>query len=111
MWFVCVSLCLITACKQKTDPHAEHNLTASSSSQTGVTTYRSIGVIEKVDQENGSVQIKHEEIKGYMPAMSMEFAIKDRALLTSLNVGDQIDFWLEVNAGQATVTELKIKGK
>ncbi len=33
-----------------------------------------------------------------MPAMSMEFAIKDPALLTSLNIGDQVEFWLEVAA-------------
>ena len=109
LWLVCLSVCIIMACKQNSDPHAEHNLTASSSSQTEVTTYRGAGVIEKIDREKGSVQIKHEEIKGYMPAMSMEFAIKDHALLTSLNIGDQVEFWLEVAAGQQTLTEVKVK--
>jgi protein SCO1 len=54
-----------------------------------------VGVVESFDQEHATIQIDHEEIKDVMPAMNMPFAVKDKALLDSVNPGDKIDFWVE----------------
>ncbi|HSB10690.1 MAG TPA: copper-binding protein [Blastocatellia bacterium] len=57
--------------------------------------HRGVGVIQSIDLENASVQIDHEEIKDFMPAMDMPYPVKDKALLESLVPGDKVDFWIE----------------
>jgi Cu/Ag efflux protein CusF len=52
-----------------------------------------------LNPQRPSIEINHQEIKGYMPAMQMEFPVKDRSLLDSINTGDKVDFTLEVNQG------------
>jgi protein SCO1/2 len=37
------------------------------------------------------VTVKHEDIRGFMPAMTMPYAVKDRGLLTGLAPGDLFD--------------------
>lgn len=53
------------------------------------------GVVKQVIQERKRVKIDHEEIPGFMPAMSMEFEVRDSALLTGLSPEDSIMFTLE----------------
>jgi Cu/Ag efflux protein CusF len=45
-----------------------------------------------INLNEGWVEIKHEEIKGLMPAMTMEFWARNRALLKRVRVGDKVDF-------------------
>lgn len=54
--------------------------------------YRGVGVVEEIDKDTATVQINHEDIPDLMPAMSMPFTVKDRSLLDSISVGDQVDF-------------------
>jgi Cu/Ag efflux protein CusF len=63
------------------------------------TTYNGIGTVVAMNPQRPSIEINHQEIKGYMPAMQMEFPVKDRSLLDSINTGDKVDFTLEVNQG------------
>lgn len=86
----------ITACSQK-----------GATNQSLVATYHGTGVVESVDREKGRVKINHENIKGYMDAMTMNFKLKDAKLSDGLNVGDKIDFTLEDVAGIVRVTEIK----
>lgn len=58
-------------------------------------TYKGVGIVKKIDKENGKLTIDHEDIKGYMPAMEMTVAVKDAASLESLKEGDKISFDLE----------------
>ena len=48
------------------------------------------GRVEFVDQKNSGVTVAHEDIPGFMPAMTMLFKVKDNAGLSHLKVGDQI---------------------
>jgi Cu/Ag efflux protein CusF len=57
--------------------------------------YEGVGVIEEVDAETATVQINHEEIKGYMPPMSMPYKVKDKSLLEQVKTGDKVDFTIE----------------
>jgi protein SCO1/2 len=67
-----------------------------------------VGIVESFDQERATIQINHEDIKDLMPAMNMPFAVKDKALLDSVNPGDKIDFWVEPTpAGLVVVRILK----
>jgi Cu/Ag efflux protein CusF len=54
-----------------------------------------------------SIEIDHEEIKGFMPAMQMEFHVKDKSLLNGLALSDKIEFTIEYGVGGMKVTAIK----
>jgi Cu/Ag efflux protein CusF len=49
----------------------------------------------------------HNEIVGLMPAMRMEFFVKDKWMLKELRPGDKIQFTLENGVGGLKITEIK----
>ncbi|MDX6712288.1 MAG: hypothetical protein QOH96_3304 [Blastocatellia bacterium] len=55
------------------------------------------GKIVAINQERAEVTISHESIPGYMDAMTMPFALKDTALVSSMSPGDQISADLVVS--------------
>lgn len=65
--------------------------------------YPGKGKITKIDIQNGSVEMDHEEIVGVMPAMLMEFYVSDKKMLDGLNVGDAIDFTLRYKDRSETI--------
>jgi Cu/Ag efflux protein CusF len=65
------------------------------------------GVVTKINLELVSVELDHEEIKGLMPKMIMEFYVKEKTQLEKLKVGDKVDFVLEENGGAEIITEIK----
>jgi Cu/Ag efflux protein CusF len=70
-------------------------------------TYYGTGVVILVNLKEGWVEINHEEIKGLMPAMQMEWSVKDKSLLNSIRVGDKVNFAVEDNNGSEVIIELK----
>lgn len=74
------------------------------------TVYRGVGVVESIDRDTSSIQINHEDIKDYMPAMSMPFMVKDKSLLDAAAPGDRIEFSLEATSKGQVVTEIKKVG-
>jgi len=59
-------------------------------------TYDVSGIVREVRENEGEVVIRHDEIPGYMMAMTMPFDVKDRTLLKGLKVGDVVRFKLLV---------------
>lgn len=63
------------------------------------------GKVVSVDQEGMSLVVDHEDIPGFMRAMSMSYPVKDGTLLENLKPGEPItatvvnrgggDYWLE----------------
>ena len=53
------------------------------------------------------IGIDHGEIKGLMPAMQMDFYVKDKSLLEGLTVGDQIDFTVENGVGGIKIVAIR----
>jgi protein SCO1/2 len=62
------------------------------------------GTVVSVDREKRTLTIAHDDIPGFMPAMTMEFVVreKDEALLEPVSAGDEIKatgvvthYWLE----------------
>jgi Cu(I)/Ag(I) efflux system periplasmic protein CusF len=72
--------------------------------------HEGVGVVEGIDKEAVTVQINHEDIKGYMSAMSMPFKVKHPALLDTVKIGDKVDFTLEDSSAGIFVIDLKKKG-
>jgi Cu/Ag efflux protein CusF len=48
------------------------------------------GEVVGLDPEGQIAKIKHEEIKGWMDAMTMDFHVRDKAEFEKLQVGDRI---------------------
>ncbi|HEX8707415.1 MAG TPA: SCO family protein [Pyrinomonadaceae bacterium] len=58
--------------------------------------YELKGEVVSVDREKGRVTISHEEIKGYMDAMTMPFELKDPWPLDVMKPGDEVQATLVV---------------
>ena len=69
--------------------------------------YNAKGVVTKINLELVSVELDHEEIPDLMPAMVMEFFVKEKSELEKLKIGDKIDFVLEYKDGQEKIVSLK----
>jgi Cu(I)/Ag(I) efflux system protein CusF len=69
--------------------------------------YPGTGVVDLINKKEGWIEITHQEIKDLMPAMQMEFNVKDRALLDKVNVGDRVDFTIVETAKGEYLTEIK----
>ena len=52
--------------------------------------YELKGRVESLDFDRKRVTVNHQEIKGYMDAMTMSFAVKDENVLKELKSGDQV---------------------
>lgn len=52
--------------------------------------YDITGKVVAVDAHKPSVTLDHDDIPGLMQAMTMEFAVPDRAVLTGIAVGDSV---------------------
>lgn len=68
------------------------------------------GIVREVKPAEKTVVIQHEEIPGYMAAMTMPFAVKNPQELDGLHPGDKVSFRMIVTANdgwleQITVTE------
>ena len=65
-----------------------------------------IGTVLAVLPRQGRILIKHENIKGYMAAMEMSFAVARPELLQDVREGDKIAF--KLNGTTATVVEIRV---
>lgn len=115
-----LSLCALTfsACQNNTGTTTNANKSAVNTASTNAVTpsptaassevkyYEGKGVVTEINVEKGWLEINHEEIKGLMPAMTMQFNYPDKAALKSLQVGDKVTFTLEDNKGAETLTKI-----
>jgi Cu(I)/Ag(I) efflux system periplasmic protein CusF len=73
------------------------------------TTYQAVGRVVSLNLHRPSIEIDHEDIIGLMPAMKMEFFVKQKSLLDGLKAGDQIDFSLDNGVGGLVITRISKK--
>ncbi|MFT3743947.1 MAG: copper-binding protein [Pyrinomonadaceae bacterium] len=64
------------------------------------------GIVTKIDNALGSVELDHEAVPGLMPAMRMEFFVADKAMLGGLALDDKVDFTILYKGGTETITKL-----
>jgi protein SCO1 len=69
--------------------------------------YSGVGVIEEIHKDTAMIQINHEDIKDFMPAMSMPYAVKDVRLLDAFAVGDHVKFGLQATPTGMIVVEME----
>ena len=69
------------------------------------------GKVVSVDKAQRQVTIAHEEVKGYMPAMTMPFTLKDEWAFDVLAPGDEIGAALVVDGSTHRLEEIVISKK
>ena len=73
---------------------------AAPAAESATATHRGVGTVEAVDPANASVTLAHEPIASLKwPAMTMDFKVKDAALLRTLKPGQRVVFDLAGEAG------------
>jgi Cu(I)/Ag(I) efflux system protein CusF len=89
--------------------HGDHGKAATTASTQATAGEMTDGEVRKVDKEAGKLTLKHADIKSLdMPAMTMVFVVKDKAMLDKLKAGDKIKFKAINDAGKFTVTEMQM---
>jgi protein SCO1 len=91
---LCVVLAGAVACGRKTDERA----------------FTLQGQVQALDLPRKLVVVKHEEIKNFMPAMTMPYEVEDAKALDSLAPGDLINATLVVFSNGAHLTRIKKVG-
>jgi Cu/Ag efflux protein CusF len=56
------------------------------------------GTVEAIDLEQSKITLAHEDIEGFMNAMTMDFDVKNASILTELEVGMEVTFTVVVEA-------------
>ena len=105
-----LSLAMVPACKEQKQV-APAQASGSRTPDSAPKRYAGVGVITKIDDKLGSIELDHETIEGFMPAMRMEWYAKERALLDGIKVGDKVDFTVEEAAGRQYLVAIKAKPK
>jgi protein SCO1/2 len=68
------------------------------------------GVVRETRPAKSQLIVKHEEIPGYMDAMTMPFQVRDPKILESVKPGDAITFQLHVTEKDHWIDGVKITG-
>ena len=113
----------LSACGQKTAMYDNHNMAPANipalapapAAVSPIPTpmipkdgnYTGRGKVTRINIKLGSIEIDHENIPDMMPAMKMEFYVKDKALLSGLSVGDTVEFVIEYKHPTETITAIK----
>ncbi len=71
-------------------------------------TGKGTGVVQQINREKGVVTIKHGPLQGIViPAMTMSFLVKDKAMLSNLQPLQKVDFELAHEGGNYVITKIK----
>lgn len=74
-------------------------------------TYDSTAIVTKIDVAANMVTLDHDDIPGYMKAMSMTEKVKSPEILNGIRVGDRVEFEIERTGSEIIITKLtKVSG-
>lgn len=85
------------------DAH-QHHAPAPTATQTALATGQ--GIVKKIDPETQRLTLAHDAIEKLgWPAMTMSFAVTDKALLKEIKIGDVVRFELQ---NEQTITAVEV---
>jgi Cu(I)/Ag(I) efflux system protein CusF len=106
---VCLSLAFILSGCTRNKATTPPKVTGPAAA-VATTTFEGEGKVISLKPKLPSIEIDHQEIKGLMPAMTMEFYVKDKSMLNGLNAGDSITFTINNGVGGLVITKITKKG-
>ena len=92
----CLLVTFVAACSQPAPPTKAYTL---------------IGQILAVHPDRQSLTIKHQDIVGYMPGMTMTFAAREAAMVAGRQPGEMVKATLEVGATSSRLTAIEVTGR
>ena len=101
-----VVLCGCDAPQQPSPPLATKPSASAAATNATPRSFSTRGVIRELPGGDKAV-IRHEEIPGYMPKMTMELTVRNTNALAGLQVGDEITFKLFANADTHWIESLQ----
>jgi protein SCO1/2 len=102
-----LSLLMAASCGSSSQPAGEDSA-APSGAASEVQRYEVRGKVVRVDAENQTVVLDHEEIVGWMGAMTMQFPVKEPEVLQKLSAGSQIEGTVFVSDDGFYVGEIEV---
>lgn len=97
-------LAVAAGCKQESPPPAAAPIAAPASA---AKSYAARGIVKALATDKRAVTIKHEEIPGYMKAMTMELSVRDTNELAGIAPNDEITFTLRVTDDDDWVEDVR----
>jgi len=76
--------------------------------ETNQRTFQVKGVIKSLNSDGKTVEIRHEEVPNYMPAMTMPFEAKRPTELAGLKTGDSVSFRMTVTTNDVWIDQIKL---
>ena len=68
------------------------------------------GIVKNLDPAKQEVTIDHEEIPGFMKAMTMTFQVSDSRLLSGVEPGQEVEFDVVYEKGAYQITGIRAHG-
>lgn len=98
---------LLCACGKPSSPPPPAPASAPSATDTNVQTYAVKGVIQEYTPGTKVAKIRHEEIPGYMAAMTMNLEARSTNEFLGLKAGDVISFRMNVTEDDGWIDQVK----
>lgn len=71
-------------------------------------THKGVGIVKSIDRAAAKVTLKHDPINSLRwPTMTMEFAVKDKAMLEKLFPEKRVEFEFVLQGQQFVITSIK----
>ncbi len=97
----------LTGCDQRVPPAAVPTVNTNAATQV----YETRGVVRSIPEGGLTLIVRHEEIPGYMPKMTMELNVRDTNEIAGLDRNDEITFQLVATKDTHWIQNLKRVGK
>src|SRR5687768_5079373 len=105
IWLGALALLVtVVACKEESRATVPSKNTSVTS--TNEQAFQVKGVVQELKPDGRTAVIKHEEIPGYMQAMTMPFEVKNPKELLGLKPGDVIAFRMVVTAKEGWIEQI-----
>ncbi|HEX5220330.1 MAG TPA: SCO family protein [Verrucomicrobiae bacterium] len=96
----------VTSCGEK-PPSSPAPVTSPTATAVSTQIFQVKGVVVGVKPEEKTVRIRHEDIPGYMEAMTMPFEVKDTNELAGVKDGDTVSFRMLVTETDGWIDQIK----
>jgi protein SCO1/2 len=100
-------LLVVAAVSCEKSPQPLRTTPAAAAARTNQQIFQVKGVVMKVKPESKEIEIKHEEVPGYMPAMTMPFDVKHTNDLAGIAPGDAVSFRMIVTDTEGWIDQIK----
>lgn len=102
-----LALVFLSSCERSGGPASPTGIQTQSTNERS---FQVKGIVKAIYPKRKEIEIKHEDIPGYMPGMTMPFDVKDTNELAGLAPGQPISFRLTVTDTEGWVDRIKPTG-